>query len=260
MAEFNEAKRVMTSWSASLERRCLVWMAQRMPGWVNSDHLTALGFLGSVMAGVSYALSRWHPFALLLVVLWLGVNWLGDSLDGTLARVRNCQRPRYGFYVDHVLDAFGALFLLGGLGLSGYMSPMVAGALLVTYYLLSIEVYLATYCLASFRLSFWKFGPTELRLLLAVGNVALIWRPTTTILGPRLLLFDVGGVIGLACIAATVVIATVRNIIALYRAEPLHGVDAQAAGIAAVGRARPGQRGDRRSTACYPLASNGEAR
>jgi phosphatidylglycerophosphate synthase len=260
MAEFNEAKRVMTSWSASLERRCLVWMAGRMPRWVNSDHLTALGFLGTVMAGVSYWLSRWHPLALLLVVFWLGVNWFGDSLDGTLARVRNCQRPRYGFYVDHILDAFGALFLLGGLGLSGYMSPRVAGALLVVYYLLSIEVYLATYCLASFRLSFWKFGPTELRLLLAVGNVALIWHPTTTIVGPRLLLFDVGGVIGISCIAATVIAATVRNVIALYRAEPLPRTGARTAGIEAFGPARPGQPADRRSTAGYSLVPNREAR
>jgi archaetidylinositol phosphate synthase len=260
MAEFNEAKRVMTNWSASLERRCLVWMAQRMPRWVNSDHLTALGFLGTVMAGLSYWLARWHPLALLLVVFWLGVNWFGDSLDGTLARVRNCQRPRYGFYVDHVLDAFGAFFLLAGLGLSGYMSPLVAGSLLVVYYLLSIEVYLATYCLASFRLSFWKFGPTELRLLLAVGNVALIWHPTTTIIGPRLLLFDVGGVIGVACIAATVVTATVRNTIALYRAEPLQRAVTPATDAGAAGCTRPAEPGGPRPKPSYSLLPDGGTR
>jgi len=221
MSEFKEARRILTSWLAPLERRCLIWLAHRMPAWVNSDHLTVLGFVGTLMAGLSYWLARWYPPALLLVVFWLAVNWFGDSLDGTLARVRNCQRPRYGFYVDHVLDAFGACFLLGGLGLSGYMNPLVALLLLVVYCLLSIEVYLATYCLSDFRLSFWKFGPTELRLLLAIGNVALLWRPTTTILGPRLLLFDVGGVIAIAAILATVITAACRNTIALYRAEPL---------------------------------------
>jgi archaetidylinositol phosphate synthase len=259
MNGFNEATRVLTSWLAPAERRCLIWLAQRMPAWVNSDHLTALGFVGTVMAGASYWLARWHPLALLLVVFWLAVNWFGDSLDGTLARVRNCQRPRYGFYVDHVLDAFGGFFLLGGLGLSGYMSPLVAGLLLVVYYLLSIEVYLATYCLASFRLSFWKFGPTELRLLLAVGNVALLWHPTTTIVGPRLLLFDVGGVIGIVCIAATAITAAARNTVVLYRAEPLVGPAAHPVGTPAAEHGQPAD-ADRRLRASYPLAAEGGRR
>ena len=134
--EFGEARRLATSVLTSSERRCLLWLAPRLPGWVNSDHLTVLALLAMMMAGVSYYLARWHPPALLLAVGWLAVNWFGDSLDGTLARVRGHQRPRYGFYVDHVVDCFGVLFLLAGLALSGYMSPLVAMALLVAYFML----------------------------------------------------------------------------------------------------------------------------
>jgi archaetidylinositol phosphate synthase len=119
----------------------------------------------------------------LLVILFLALNWLGDSLDGTLARVRNRQRPRYGFYVDHIVDAFGTLFLLSGLALSGYMSKSIAAALLTAYLMLSIEVYLATYTIGTFHLSFWKFSPTELRILLAIGNIALLYCPIVQIAG-----------------------------------------------------------------------------
>ena len=219
--EFGEARRVASSVLASSERRCLLWLAPRLPGWVNSDHLTVLALLAMLMTGVSYYLARWHPLALLLAVVWLAVNWFGDSLDGTLARVRGQQRPRYGFYVDHVVDCFGVLFLLAGLALSGYMSPIVAMGLLVAYFMLSIEVYLATYCLTVFRLSFWGFGPTELRLVLAIGTLALLFDPTVELLGQRYRLFDVGGLAATAGLAVTVVVAVIQNVRALYRAEPL---------------------------------------
>jgi archaetidylinositol phosphate synthase len=158
---------------------------------------------------------------LLLAVAWLGVNWFGDSLDGTLARVRNHQRPRYGFYVDHVVDCFGVLFVLAGLGLSGYMSPMVALGVLIAYFMLSIEIYLATYCLTVFRLSFWGVGPTELRLLLAIGTCVLLAHPRAEIGGRSYRLFDVGGVTAIVCIGITMVVSVARNARALYRAEPL---------------------------------------
>ncbi len=115
---------------------------------------------------------------LLLGIVFLALNWLGDSLDGTLARVRNCQRPRYGFYVDHIADTFAAFFLMGGLALSGYIHPAIAFGLLIAFLMLSIEAYLATYTLGQFQLSYWKFGPTEIRLLLAAGNLALLRWPT----------------------------------------------------------------------------------
>ena len=102
---FQEAERAQLSLLAPIEKRCLIWLAKRAPRWMHSDHLTALGLIALLAAGFCYWYSRWNPLALLLVIVCLAVNWAGDSLDGTLARVRNKQRPRYGFYVDHVLDA-----------------------------------------------------------------------------------------------------------------------------------------------------------
>src|SRR5437867_12991087 len=158
---FQQAKRKQESLLAPLEKRCVIWLAEHAPAWVNSDHLTALGLVALLGAGLSYWWARSSPQALFIGIFCLAVNWLGDSLDGTLARVRNRQRPRYGFYVDHVLDTFGAFFLIGGLALSGYMHPMIASGMLVAFLMLSIEVYLATYTIGSFHLSFWKFSPTE---------------------------------------------------------------------------------------------------
>ena len=123
---FSEAQRAQLSMLAPLEKRVLIWLARRMPSWVNSDHLTSLGLLSLLAAGLSYWYSSINTIGLWLVIGCLIANWFGDSLDGTLARVRNRQRPRYGFYVDHVVDMFGTLLLLGGLGMSGWMSPPVA--------------------------------------------------------------------------------------------------------------------------------------
>lgn len=216
---FKPATRAQLSLLAPLETRVLLWLAQRMPSWVNSDHLTVLGLVAMLLAGLSYWLARWNRNALLLVILCLAVNWFGDSLDGTLARVRNKQRPRYGFYVDHVVDSFATLFLLGGLALSGYMSERVALGLLIVYFMLSIEVYLATYTLGTFRLSLAKFSPTELRILLAIGNLVLFVRPTVHVWGERYLFFDVCGVVGIAAMGLILVASIIKNTVALYRAE-----------------------------------------
>ena len=112
---FVEAQRNSTGLLTAVERRVLIWLAHRLPARVNSDHLTALGLVSMFLVGVCFAISREMPAALWGVVVFLALNWFGDSLDGTLARVRGHQRPRYGFYVDHILDTFGALFVLGGL-------------------------------------------------------------------------------------------------------------------------------------------------
>jgi archaetidylinositol phosphate synthase len=218
---FQEAGRAQLSLLAPLEKKCLLWLARRTPRSINSDHLSALGLAAMAGAGLSYWWARWNPAGLLWVIVFLGLNWLGDSLDGTLARVRDQQRPRYGFYVDHILDAFGTLFLFAGLGLSGYMSERVATGLLVAYFMLSIETYLATYTLGTFHLSFWKFSPTELRVLLMIGNIALLRHPVVHLFGGTHLLFDVGGTIGIAGMALMLVNASVKHGIALYRAEPV---------------------------------------
>lgn len=217
---YHDAARLQTSVLSAAEKRLLIRIAGRLPGWINSDHLTALGAVAMLGAGACYALSSRHPAAFFLAVACLGVNWFGDSLDGTVARVRHCQRPRYGFYVDHVLDTLGALFVLAGLGLSGYMTPIVAAGVLAAYYLLSIEIYLATSVLRTFRMAFFKLGPTELRILLAVGTLRLWVRPFVTIAGHQFLLFDVGGVVAAAGMAAFFVVATAENTRALYHLEP----------------------------------------
>jgi archaetidylinositol phosphate synthase len=216
---FREADRAQVSFLAPLEKRCLILLAHHTPNRVNSDHLTALGLVALLGAGLSYWWSRWNTAGLVLCIFFLALNWLGDSLDGTLARVRNRLRPRYGFYVDHVVDAFGAFFLLAGLALSGYMSERIAACLLVAYFMLSIEVYLATYTIGTFHLSFWKFSPTELRILLMIGNIALIYCPIVRIAGGTYRLFDVGGVVGIAGMGAMLLIAVARHTAVLYRAE-----------------------------------------
>src|SRR5438128_6472533 len=192
---FRDAQREQTSILAPLERAALYGFARRMPAWVNSDHLSVLGLLGMIGAGVGYAMSKQNPLMLHLVNVFIFLNWFGDSLDGTLARYRDRQRPRYGFYVDHIIDTFGALFLLFGIALSGYMSERVAGGLLIVYFMLAINSYLAAYSIGVFKISQWKLGPTEMRLLLMIGNIFLIYHPRAY--HRRYLLFDIGGVIAI---------------------------------------------------------------
>ena len=218
---FKNARRDQESFSSRLERRVLIWLAERIPGYITSDHLTLLGSVSMLLTGVSYAMARWSHLGLLGATLGLALNWLGDSLDGTLARVRNRQRPRYGFYVDHMLDTFGALFVTSGLAVSGYISWPVAAGMLAAFLILSIEVYLATYTLGVFQLSFWKLGPTELRLLLASANLVLWWRPETRAFGTSYRLLDFGGCVATTGMVLTTVIATARHIRRLYREEPL---------------------------------------
>ena len=215
--QFRDAVRVQESITAGVEKRALIWMAERPPAWVTPDHLTAIGLLAQVTAGVSFALAGSNNTWLFVVVACLAVNWFGDSLDGTLARVRQQQRPRYGFYVDHMVDSFGALALMGGLALSGFMHPWIAAGLLVAFLLLSIQSYLATYALGEFRLSFWRFGPTEIRILLAIGCLALVHH--SMVLGGRFRLFDVGGAIGIAGMTLMLLATTVVNTIRLHREE-----------------------------------------
>ena len=220
---FREATRSLTSILAPVEKRTLIWLAHRLPGWVNSDHLTALALVAMFLAGLSYWLASVTPAGLLLVVACLAINWFGDSLDGTLARVRSHQRPRYGFYVDHVVDAVGALFLFGGMGLSGYMSPLVSLVLLAAYLLLMVETFLATHTLGTFTMSRFMIGPTELRILLAIGNLTLLFHPMATVFGREYRLFDVGGVVAACGMLFTLTVAAATNTRALYAAEPLPG-------------------------------------
>ncbi len=221
-SEFRHASREHHSILSSIEKKALIAIAQRLPAWVNSDHLTILGFVSLIGVGLSYWYARVSPaVGLIAVIFFFILNWFGDSLDGTLARVGQRQRPRYGFYVDHVLDACGSVFVFGGLALSGYMSERIAVGLLVAYFLLSIEVYLATYTVGKFHLSFAMFSPTELRLLLIAGNIALLVHPYAIIAGKQYLLFDVGGAVGIVGIGGALLWSIAKHTCYLYNAERL---------------------------------------
>jgi len=218
---FKEAKRIQQSFLAGIEKKTLIWLAARTPSWINSDHLTVLGLLAMAGAGAGYWWASVNRAGLIVVIVCLALNWLGDSLDGTLARYRDCSRPRYGFYVDHIVDAFSAFFLLGGLGLSGYMAPVVALGLLVAYLMLSVEVYLTTYTLGDFKISYFKMGPTELRLLLSIGNIVLLFKSVAHIAGRSYRLMSVAGTIGISGMALIMVISAIHNTMRLYREEPI---------------------------------------
>jgi len=218
---FRPAQRINHSLTASVEKRALQWMAARAPRWLSSDQLTVLGLCAQIAAGLGYALARFNRYALLLCILCLVLNWFGDSMDGTLARVRQQQRPRYGFYVDHMVDIFGSIALMVGLGCSGFLHWQTAIAMLIAFLLLSSESYLSTYTLACFQLSQGIFGPTEIRILLIAGNLALLHNPCVKLFSHRMLLFDLGGAIASVCMFVMAVLITVRHTAELYRMEPL---------------------------------------
>jgi phosphatidylglycerophosphate synthase len=220
MNGFLHATRVMNGVTAQYEKRLLIWMAGRLPQAVHSDHLTALAAVSMAAAAAAYAWTPHWNGALHLVNACLLLNWFGDSLDGTVARVRNQQRPRYGFYVDHVLDCAGIALLVLGMAASGLMSMPLALGFLVAYFLVSLEIYLATYCLATFKMSFLGFGPTELRLLVAAGNLAALRWPAATVFGNTMPLFDVGAIVAIPVLVIAFLIGAVRNGRALFVAEP----------------------------------------
>lgn len=219
--EFMSAPRVHHALTAGLEKRLLVWMAHRTPAAIHSDHLTGLAFASQLFAGAAYGFASNDPRAFWLVNFFLALNWLGDSLDGTLARVRNRQRPRYGFYVDHITDMLGALALISGLGCSGYLHWQIAVGMLVCFYVLSIESYLATYTIGRFHLSHGIFGPTEIRILLIAGNATLPIHPYLYIAGRQYLLFDVAGAVAIAGMVVMGLLTILRHTALLYREETL---------------------------------------
>jgi len=205
---------------AAAEKRLLIRIAERLPGWIHSDLLTMLALGAMALSGAGFALARLDARALWLVIAGLAINWFGDSLDGTLARVRHVERPLYGYYIDHALDIAGTALLVGGLALSGFMTPIVALATLTTYLMVAGEVYLATAAGRDFKMSVGGVGPTELRIILAIGALALFRDPHVTIgeIG-RFRVFDVGGVIASAGLLGTFCVAVIRNGRALAAAE-----------------------------------------
>ena len=218
---FRDATRIQQSITASVERKILLWLARRTPERVSPDHLTALGFVAQLLAAASYAWARWNKWGLVLAAIFIGVNWLGDSLDGTLARYRGRLRPRYGFYLDHMIDSFGAVALMSGLAASGYIHWQVSAGMLVAFLMLSIETYLTAYTLSDFRLSHGFFGPTEIRILLIAGSLAVLFSPRVRIFGLELLLFDAGGLVATIVMMGMVIAAATRHTVQLYQKEGL---------------------------------------
>jgi phosphatidylglycerophosphate synthase len=219
---FREAKREIDGVTASLEKRALIALAESLPAWVTSYHLTALGFLATMGIGVAYVLSLSTPAWLHVVNVLLVVNWYGDSLDGTVARVRACPRPRYGFYVDHVIDAIGAVFVFGGLGASGLMSPEVAAVLLIAYMLAAVHTYLATYTAGTFKISYGPIGGTELRIILAAANLAALQWPTIELAGLSVRIFDLIGVTMILAIGGMLAVSIPRVSMELRRQDSRH--------------------------------------
>src|SRR4051812_12581043 len=196
------------------ETKALEWIAKRLPGRVKPDHLTALGVLASIGIAAAYVLSNGDSTWLWAASALLVVHWLGDSLDGTLARVRKSERPRYGYYLDHLVDAFATAAIGIGLGLSPYMLLAVGLAIVVAYLILSINTYLETHAFGVFSLGYGRFGPTEARVMLIAVNTVL----ALGLIGNGLL--DVLGIGLAAAMILTLIGRAGRNLRRLAELEP----------------------------------------
>lgn len=206
---------------AAAEKRLLIRIARALSPSIHSDHLSALALVCMCVVGIGFAAMRYTPSGCWLVVLGLIGNWFGDSLDGTVARVRKHERPRFGYYVDHVIDMIGITAVFAGLAISGLMSPVIALAVLVAYLLVTAEVFLGTHVSGVFHMSRWGIGPTELRIIFGVGAIYAARRAWVSLpwLGAQRL-FDVGGCVAIAGFAAAFLWSSFRQTMELYRAEP----------------------------------------
>ncbi|MGI9627277.1 MAG: CDP-alcohol phosphatidyltransferase family protein [Longimicrobiales bacterium] len=185
--------RVQASILAGPERAVLDWMIPRLPRWVSPDLLTGGALLAMIVAGFAYSRAAEQPWLLHVVNVCLFIHWFGDSMDGGLARYRNQSRPKYGFYVDHMSDSLGAFAVSVGAAFSGVMSPWLAALILVLYLLLAVHSYLALFSEGLFHLSMGGVGPTELRLVVGVINLLVLWTPTIELGGRTWLTFDLFG-------------------------------------------------------------------
>ncbi len=188
--------RIQASFSSKIEKKVLIWMAERLPRWITPDHLTAIGFFGAILAGAGYVLSNWGVGYLWLSSLGFVINWYGDSLDGTLARVRKIQRPKYGFYIDHNVDAITALVISLGAGISPFFSFPAVLLVLIGYLMMCIFTYINTYLRGVLKISYSGFGPTELRFAIIILNAVFYFVPMNdisllSIHGINLRLFDI---------------------------------------------------------------------
>jgi phosphatidylglycerophosphate synthase len=222
------APREKTFLLARPEGRVLDWIARRLPAWVMPDHLTILGVLAAVGIAIAYALSNQDPLWLWAASGLLVVHWLGDSLDGTLARVRRSERPRYGYYLDHLVDAIATALIGIGLGLSPYMLLVTGLVIVVAYLVLSINTYLETNTLGVFSLGYGRLGPTEARVALVAINTVLAigLAPALTVLGLGITVLDVVVLGAAALMLGALGVRAARNLRELARQEPAVRVQA----------------------------------
>ncbi len=170
-----QSVRIQTSVLNGVEKKVLMWLAKRQPKWADSDMLTFIGFIGAVVIAAGYILSNFNVHFLWLASLGFVINWYGDSLDGTLARYRKQQRPIYGFYLDHTMDAINETFMFLGVGLSPFMRFDLSCILLVIYLMLTLNVSMNAHLKGEFRLTYAKLGPTEFRLICIIANAVLVF-------------------------------------------------------------------------------------
>jgi len=213
MADTKSHRRVNDILLGPLERPALRWLAAHMPAWVNPDILTGVGILGSVVTFFSYWLTNINANFLWLASLGLVINWFGDSLDGTLARYRKIERPKYGFFVDHTVDAMSTLLVVFGLGLSPYVRFEIACLALVSYLLMSVLVYIRTYVDGVFKISYGKFGPTEVRLIVIIANTVIyfVGNPVITLWFGAISIYDLIAGIVAALLAVIFVFSTIKQ-------------------------------------------------
>jgi phosphatidylglycerophosphate synthase len=208
------------------EKWALPRMAAALPKWVLPDHMTALGILSAAGIGACYASSGYSTnYIWAANALWV-VNWIGDSLDGTLARVRRIERPRYGYYLDHIVDMFAVAFVCIGLGFSPYLLVSVGLAMLIAYYLMSINVYLETFVMKSFQFGYEYIGPTEVRVILILGGSALAlgFEPTFRFKNVPIGPLDLIGLAGVGIMLIMLLRRIFQNLGQLAQLEPANVV------------------------------------
>ena len=226
--------RVHHSWLAARERRLLIRLAARMPGWIKPDYLTVVGCAGALVAGLAYAATGLSPRYLWLASLGLIVNWFGDSLDGTLARHRGIERPRYGFFVDHTTDVASQAFIFLGLGASQCMRFDIACLALMSYWIAALYTFIRALATGIFQISYGGIGPTEIRLGLIAYNLAFL------AVGPVTFATPFGPATPLDAICAVIFVVVFGAFLTLIVLQGRRLARVDAAGDAPVDRPAPG--------------------
>jgi len=221
MKDIKSHTRIIDSITGPYEKPLLIWLAKRLPAWATPDIMTGLGIVGAVIIFLGYLLSNLNPAYLWLASFGFIVNWFGDSLDGTLARVRDIQRPKYGFYIDHTVDSFNIVLLFVGIGFSPFVRFDLASMALVGYLLLSILVYIRTAVKGEFKISYGKLGATEARIIVILANTLIffIGNPAIQIIGVSLTVYD------LIVLFATVLLFSMFFISAVVQAREIAELD-----------------------------------